>query len=100
MLDFYFLTRVALKRSRWGEFAEFVADHIFGDEDLIEDLSVVNHECKTDEFRHDSTSSGPGFDRLARTGGNLPVYLGKELVVYIRSFFQRSSHTAISHRKA
>src|SRR3954469_20445466 len=44
---------VAFERSRGSEFAEPVADHVFGDKHLQVRLAVVDHEGQPNKLGHD-----------------------------------------------
>jgi hypothetical protein len=57
---------VFLKDSSRRELAEFVADHVLGDENGVKNLSVVYQECVADKIRRYHRASRPGFDRLFR----------------------------------
>ena len=48
-----------------SEFAEFVANHVFGHVDRNESLAIVDGEVVADEIRSDHGFARPGFDRLA-----------------------------------
>jgi len=58
------LTAVSTKDSSLGEFSEFVPNHFFGDEHLIEHFSIMDEERMPNEFRHDRAGARPSFDRL------------------------------------
>ena len=60
------LAAVALERSRGGELAQPMADHVFRHEHLHVHLAVVNHERQAHELRHDRAGPGPRLDRLLR----------------------------------
>ena len=60
---------VLLKDSRWRKLAEFMSNHVLGDEHGIKRLSVVHQERVTDKIRHYHRASRPGFDRLFRARG-------------------------------
>ncbi len=74
------------------EFAEFVSDHIFCYKDLMEHFPVVDEKRKAHKLRDYRTSSRPGLYWLAGAGINLLIDLDKQLLIDVRSFFQRSSH--------
>src|SRR5207248_3089240 len=57
--------RVPLENSRRGKFAELVAHHVLGHEQLHEVLAVVDHERVADEIGHDGAIARPRPDRLA-----------------------------------
>jgi hypothetical protein len=66
--SFFFASRVATERSRRGEFAKFMAHHVFGDENFDVPPAVVNHECVSDELRDHGAGSGPSLNRLFFAG--------------------------------
>lgn len=45
-----------------GKFAEFVADHVFGDVNWDELVSVVNGKSVADKLRRNHRSAAPCFD--------------------------------------
>src|SRR5579883_588063 len=56
---------VTLEGPRRGEFAQFVADHVFGHVQPHELPAVVNQERHPDELGDDRAVAGPGLERLA-----------------------------------
>ena len=60
---------VFLKDSRRRKLAEFVSNHVLGDENGIESLSVVHQERVADKIRRHHRAARPGFDRLFRARG-------------------------------
>src|SRR5687767_4075694 len=86
------LTRVAAERSRRGELAELVPDHVLLHEDLEELVPVVHFERVPDELRDDRARAGPGLDGLLRA---ILVELGDlavQLLVDERALFCASAH--------
>ena len=63
------LTAVSAEDSGQGKLAEFMPDHFFGNENLVEHFSVMDEERMPYELRHDGTSPRPSFDRLFFTEG-------------------------------
>src|SRR5207244_9789156 len=60
---------VFLKDSRGRKFTEFMTDHVLGDENGIEYLSVVHQKRVADKIRRYHRASRPGLDRLFRARG-------------------------------
>ena len=71
---------------------EFVTDHVFRDEDGIENLAIVNEERVTDEIRGNRRTSRPGLDRFFRRGIVHFIDFFEEMLVNERTFFQGSTH--------
>ena len=63
-----------------------MSHHVFGNENLVKHLAVMDHKRKADKLRDYRTSSRPGLDRVARAGSGLPVDLDKQLLINERSF--------------
>src|SRR5262245_30714951 len=80
-------TAVPLEDPRRREFAELVADHVLGDEQLHELPPVVHQERVPDELRDDGAVARPGLDRLAVPGG-LALDLGQQARIDVRSFLE------------
>ena len=59
---------VLLERAREGKLAEAMTDHVFRDENRVENLAVVNVERQPDEIGRDHRATRPGLDRLLRLG--------------------------------
>ena len=57
---------VFLKHARRRKFAELVANHVFGHENRLEILSVVNQKRMADKIRRYHRASRPGLDRFLR----------------------------------
>ena len=55
-----------LKDSRGRKLAEFMTDHVLGDENGIKYLSVVHQKRVADKIRRYHRASRPGLDRLFR----------------------------------
>src|SRR5687767_5846216 len=93
------LARVAAERSRRGELAELVPDHVFLHEHLQELVPVVHFERVPDELRDDRARAGPGLDGLL---GAVLVQLrdlAVELFVYVGAFFCASAHVVLGFLK-
>ena len=58
------------ERTSHREFAELMADHVFGDLDRDELLAVIDGESKSDHIRDDCGTTGPGFDSLFLVGAS------------------------------
>ena len=70
---------MATERSRRSEFAQFMAHHIFRDNNTHVLPSVVYHKGKSYKFGYDRAGPSPGFD-----GGLCPVFnLFIHLLVFI-----------------
>ena len=52
-------TAVTAEHTCRRKLTQLMSDHIFGDEHLIENLTVMHLEGVTDKFRYDGTPSGP-----------------------------------------
>src|SRR5262245_19235764 len=78
-------TGVALERPRWGELAQLVPNHSFGDVHLVERLAVVNEERRADEVRVDGAVPRPRLDRLLVHA--LFQHTGVKPLVDVRTFF-------------
>ncbi len=87
-------TAVPTKSPRGSKLAQLVPNHVFGNEYFDMVFAVVNHKRHADKFGDNRTGPRPGLDRLARAAALLTLYLGIELGVNIRSFFQRSTHNS------
>ena len=53
---------VFLKHARRRKFAELVTNHVFGHENRLEILSVVNQKRVADKVRRDHRAPRPGLD--------------------------------------
>jgi len=58
---------VLLEDTGGREFAQFMADHVFGDKHGVEDFAVVHQERVPNEIRRNGRTARPGLDRLFRT---------------------------------
>src|SRR5215469_9377623 len=69
-----------------------MAHHVFGHEDRVENLAVVDVERQANKIRRNHRTTGPGFDR--RLGLGVPGLLDLVLKVkiYKWSFFNGASH--------
>src|SRR5579864_4805614 len=83
---------VTLEYTRRRELAQFVADHVFGHEQLHELPAVVNLKRLTDKFRHNRAIAGPGAQRLALVELLLLFNFFQQSQVYIWTFFDRPAH--------
>ena len=59
---------VLLERARQREFAEPMADHVFGDEHRVENLAVMDVEGQPHEIGRDHRTPRPGLDRRLGLG--------------------------------
>ena len=78
---------MSTKDSGLGEFSEFVPDHFFGDEHLIEHFSVMDEERMPDELRHNSAGARPSLDRLFFADGFQFLDLSVQFRGNERTFF-------------
>lgn len=86
-------TTVAAENPGRCEFAELVADHVFGDVNRYEGFAVVDGEVVADKIRSDHRLAAPGFDRFAiSTGVGNGIDLGQELLIDEWTFFQGTWH--------
>src|SRR5260370_30231070 len=83
---------VAFEDPRWRKFAELVAHHILGHEQLQKLSAVVNQEGVADEIRHDRAIARPGLDWFTMPG-LLFFDLCQQPQIYVRPFLQRASHS-------
>ena len=82
-------TAVLTEDTGRSEFAEFVADHIFGDVNGDEGLTVVDSEVVADEIRGDHRLAAPGFNGLAvGSGFGDGVDLGEKLLINEWAFLE------------
>ena len=75
------------KSSGNTEFSELVANHIFGNQNLVEDLPVVHQKGVANELRNNGRPSGPSFDGVPSVGVPLAQDLTQQLFVKKWSFF-------------
>src|SRR5262245_43432936 len=90
-------TAMAAEDARRRKLAELVAHHVFGHEQLHEDLAVVNLKGVADEVRHDRAIARPGADRRAMAGALLSFHLGEQPFIEVRPFFPRSTHLVLKN---
>src|SRR5262249_11272609 len=83
---------VAAEDARWGELAELVPDHVLGDVQLDELLSVVDLEVLADELGDDRAVASPGADRLTLVGALIALHLGQQPLIDVGPFLQRTTH--------
>jgi hypothetical protein len=86
-----FLTDTAVGTEDAGrrEFAEFVADHVFGDINGDEGLAVMDCEVMADEIRSDHRLAAPCFDGLALGSGvGDGVDLSEKLLINVWAFLE------------
>src|SRR5687768_15394558 len=86
------LARVAAERSRRGELAELVPDHVLLHEHLEELVPVVHFERVPDELGDDRARAGPGLDGLLGAVLVQLAHLAVELLVDKRAFLCASAH--------
>lgn len=87
--------RVSTKRTSRSEFTKFVADHVFGYENLDMLLPVVDHESMADKFGNNRASTSPRFDGFFLADVIKSTYFGKKLVIDERTFFLASAHNSL-----
>jgi hypothetical protein len=75
-----------------GKFPELVADHVFRDENGVENLAVVDHEGVADEVGRDEGAARPGFDWLldVRNGHFLDFH--EKMRIDKGAFFETTGH--------
>ena len=83
---------MAFEHTRWCEFTELVADHVFSDVDSDEVFAIVNIEGVADEVRDDHAFAGPGFDRTLDRLFVHFVHLDEQFLLNEGTFFQGSAH--------
>ena len=71
-----------------GELSQLVAYHIFGNEDRIENLPIVDEEGVAHELGSDCRTTRPSFDRTLDSGVVKLVDLFKEMHLNERTFFK------------
>jgi hypothetical protein len=69
-----------------GKFTETVTNHIFGNEDIFEDLAIMDGEGEANKLRRDLTTTRPGFDGFLFSGHLKTLNFGNELFVDKWSF--------------
>ena len=78
---------MSTKSPSHAELAKFVPNHVFRDQDFMEDFSVVHQESLSDKLGHNGTPAGPGFNRIPDVGVLLLHNLTQKLFVVEGSFF-------------
>ncbi len=78
---------VTLEGTGRGEFAQLMADHVFGDEDGHMFPPIVHGNGVSDEGRQNHGSAGPGLDDLFIISGIKCIDLFNQGRMDIRSFF-------------
>ena len=74
--------------SGWGEFSQFVSNHVFGHEDGNEFISVMDRQIQSHKFRHNHGTSGPGADDPPVVCFLGPVYIDHQMIIHDWPFFQ------------
>lgn len=67
-LFLFLVAGVAAEGTGWGEFAQFVTDHVFRDEHRNKRFAVVHRDGFTHKFRGDHGGAGPSLDDLLTLG--------------------------------
>lgn len=75
------------KVARRGEFAQFVAYHVFRNKDGNEGFAIVYCDGFADHVGNDHRRARPGFDHGLFIALFRFQYLFEQLVEYVRSFF-------------
>src|SRR5476651_1689360 len=88
--------RMSLEHAGRSEFTQFVADHVFGHEQLGEVFATMNQERMPDEVRNDRAIARPSLDRLTTSGALLLFDFAQQALIDIRAFFNRTSHANTS----
>ena len=83
---------VLLKHTRRRKFTELVADHVFGHENGLKILSVMNEKRVANKIRRHHRAPRPGLDRFFGARVVHLVDLIQKMRLDEGSFFQRSSH--------
>lgn len=78
---------MSTKRTRRGELAQLVPDHVLGDEYLQVMFSVVDHERMSDELRHNRAGPSPRGDRVFRANVVLFIDFSVQFWIDKRSLF-------------
>src|SRR5574343_1697814 len=86
---------VTLERTRQGELAELVANHLILDVHGHVLLAVVHSNGQADELRQDGGTTRPGLDRLLVFCFDSLFNLGQQMMVNERTLFQRTSHFSL-----
>ena len=83
---------VFLETACQREFAQAVADHIFGHEHRVEYFAVVHVEGEADEIRGDHRAARPSLDRRFGFGVLGLLDFLQQMAIDERTFFNGSSH--------
>src|SRR5512145_888022 len=73
--------RVAVEDAGRRELAEFVANHVFGDEDGKKLMAVIDAEGEPDELRQDGRAPRPNLDDLVAAGSPRLLRLFEEVAI-------------------
>lgn len=73
--------------------SELMPNHVFSDENRVENLAVVHQESVTDEIWRNRRTTRPSFDWAFDAGIVNLIDLFEEMLLYERTFFERSAHT-------
>src|SRR5262249_36400638 len=82
---------VAFEGARQGEFPKLMPHHILGHKHLGEQPPVMNQKRVADKIGHNRAIARPSLDRFAMPG-LLPLHLIEKAKIYIRPFFDRTTH--------
>lgn len=72
-----------------------MANHVFGNENRIEHLAVVNGKCQADELRRDHRAARPCLDRRLLIRGLRLLDFLHQVRIDERTFFNRASHKSL-----
>ena len=86
------VSAVRLEGSRKRKLAQPVSHHVFGHEDRVEHLAVMDVESKANEIRRDHRTARPGFDRLLGLRFLRLYDFIEQMPINERAFFDRASH--------
>ena len=78
---FFVVGGVVVERARRREFAEFVADHVLGDEHWDMLVAVVHAEREAHELRQDGGTARPGLDHFIAATTTYGLHLLQEVTV-------------------
>ena len=79
---------VFLKDACWRKFPQFVADHVFSNENRDEGLAIVDIKSVTNEIWSDRAAAGPGFNWFFAARFIHLVDFVEELPLDIWAFFK------------
>ena len=79
---------VFLKHTRRRKFAELVTNHVFGHENRLKNLSVVNQKRVADKIRRHHRTPRPGLNWFLRAGVIHLIDLLQKMRLNEGSFFQ------------